>query len=247
MFYFICWANTQESQADKYGFYLVVDDTCASIANIDVLAAAHVIVTSLTKSFSGYADVMAGSVVLNPNAGVYGVLKKELASRFHNEFYEADAAQLLENNADYLARCAIHNRNAAALATFFHARSFEETSPVTRVWYPPYSPGSKYLESFMRKPTDEFPEPGFGCLFSVEFDTVEHAAAFYDHLNFFCGPHLGAHLSLAMPYNSMVFGKENPELHAAYGLVPEQIRIAVGMEDGTVLVKRCQEALGKIE
>ncbi|KAI0910510.1 pyridoxal phosphate-dependent transferase [Ustulina deusta] len=52
--------------ADRYGFFVVVDDTCASFANIDLLGAADAVVTSLTKAFSGYADVMAGSAVLNP-------------------------------------------------------------------------------------------------------------------------------------------------------------------------------------
>lgn len=56
--------------ADTYGFILVVDETVASFASVDVLSVANVIVTSLTKSFSGYADVMGGSIVLNP-AGNY--------------------------------------------------------------------------------------------------------------------------------------------------------------------------------
>lgn len=46
--------------ANKYGFFIVVDDTIGSVANIDVLDVADIIVTSLTKSFSGYANVMAG-------------------------------------------------------------------------------------------------------------------------------------------------------------------------------------------
>ncbi|RYC79814.1 hypothetical protein BFJ63_vAg17302 [Fusarium oxysporum f. sp. narcissi] len=46
--------------ANQYGFFLIVDDTIGSVANIDVLEVADIIVTSLTKSFSGYANVMAG-------------------------------------------------------------------------------------------------------------------------------------------------------------------------------------------
>jgi len=49
--------------ADQYGFFIVVDDTIGSVANIDVLDVADIIVTSLTKSFSGYANVMAGRYV----------------------------------------------------------------------------------------------------------------------------------------------------------------------------------------
>ena len=46
--------------ADKFGFQVVVDDTIGSFANIDVLGVADIIVTSLTKSFSGNGDVMGG-------------------------------------------------------------------------------------------------------------------------------------------------------------------------------------------
>lgn len=181
----------------------MADDTCASFANVDLLAAADVVVSSLTKAFSGYADVMAGSLVLNPNSAphAYTALKQAVSSRFRNELFAADAAHLVSNHADYFARCVVHNRNAAALAEYFHALAMDPASPVAHVWYPPYSPGSGHLGTFLRKPTADYEAPGFGCLLSVEFETVAQAAAFYDALNFFQGPHLGAHLTLCMPYN----------------------------------------------
>ena len=46
--------------ADKYVFAIVVDDTIGGFANVDMLGVADIIVTSLTKSFSGFADVMGG-------------------------------------------------------------------------------------------------------------------------------------------------------------------------------------------
>ena len=48
------------SLADYYGFVLVVDDTIGSFANVDLLGIADIIISSLTKSFSGYSNVMAG-------------------------------------------------------------------------------------------------------------------------------------------------------------------------------------------
>ncbi|KAI0144261.1 cystathionine gamma-synthase [Xylariaceae sp. FL1272] len=233
--------------ADTYGFFLVADDTCASFANIDLLAAADVVVTSLTKSFSGYADVMAGSVVLNPNSTrAYVSLKPKVSSRFHNELFEGDAAHLLANNKDFFPRTILHNRNATAVASYFNALVEQPGSPVTKVCYPPHSKGSRYLECFMRKPTNELPQPGYGCLLSIEFDTLEHLITFYDSVNLFCGPHLGAHLTICMPYNAMVYGKEHPELHAEYGLKQEQLRIAVGYEDSEGLLQRCKDAYAKL-
>jgi cystathionine gamma-synthase len=46
--------------ADKYGFIVVVDETIGSFANVDVLGVADIVVTSLSKSFNGYADLLAG-------------------------------------------------------------------------------------------------------------------------------------------------------------------------------------------
>ncbi|KAJ3563459.1 hypothetical protein NPX13_g8188 [Xylaria arbuscula] len=232
--------------SDKYGFFLVVDDTCASFANMDLLGVADVVVTSLTKAFSGFADVMAGSVALNPNGTQYSALKEAVSSCFHNELFEADAAQLLSNSEDYLERCVTHNRNASALASFFQSCALDISSPITRVWYSPYSPGSNHLESFLRKPTAEYPTPGYGFLMSVEFETAELAVAFYNAVNLFKGPHIGAHHTIIIPYSYLIWGKDEPEYHAAYGLKPQQIRISVGLEDSNILLRRCTEALEKI-
>lgn len=46
--------------ADYYGFVLVVDETIGTFGNLDLLGVADVVLTSLTKTFSGYADVMGG-------------------------------------------------------------------------------------------------------------------------------------------------------------------------------------------
>lgn len=46
--------------ADKYGFIVVIDETIGSFANVDVLGVADIVVTSLSKSFNGYADLLAG-------------------------------------------------------------------------------------------------------------------------------------------------------------------------------------------
>ena len=46
--------------ADDYHFVVVVDGTIGTSTNVDVMGVAGIIVTSLTKSFSGFADFMAG-------------------------------------------------------------------------------------------------------------------------------------------------------------------------------------------
>jgi len=93
----------------------------------------------------------------------------------------------------------------------------------------------------MRKPTADF-KPGHGCLFSVEFDTVEATQTFYDNLNVHQGPHLGAHLTLALPYVKGLYGKQL-DWAANYALDEKQIRISVGLEDTETLVEEFRIAV----
>ncbi len=46
--------------ADKYDFLLVVDETVGSFVNVEVLPFVDIVVSSLTKIFSGDANVMGG-------------------------------------------------------------------------------------------------------------------------------------------------------------------------------------------
>ena len=50
------------------GIPLVVDDTVATVVNLDALAVADLVTTSLTKAFSGVGDVIAGALTLNPRS-----------------------------------------------------------------------------------------------------------------------------------------------------------------------------------
>ncbi|KAH8841937.1 hypothetical protein MCOR27_006521 [Pyricularia oryzae] len=232
------------SLADKYNFPLVVDDTVGSFANIDVLPVADVIITSLTKSFSGYADVMGGSVVLNPSMPRhYGALSRTLASQHRNELFAADAATLVSNSADHLARSTILNRNAAALAETL-ARATDVVAGVNHARH-----GGTYANyaAFKRPATDDF-APGDACLLSVDFADLDTAVTFYNGCGFFHSGHLGAHRTLAVPFSYMVYhcaGEEEGRYHAAYGCRAAQVRLSAGLEDEAELVAIVEEALAK--
>jgi cystathionine gamma-synthase len=46
--------------ADKYDFLIVIDETIGNFANIAVLEVSDIVVSSLTKVFSGDSNVMGG-------------------------------------------------------------------------------------------------------------------------------------------------------------------------------------------
>lgn len=94
---------------------LAVDDTIGRYANVHVFNQVDLLVTSLTKSFSGYAHVMAGSAVLNPSTPKYKDIKP-LFERCHvRELYIDDTKTIERNSRDHLSRCARLNSHALVL------------------------------------------------------------------------------------------------------------------------------------
>ena len=53
--------------ADEFGFMIVIDETIAGFVNVEVLPLADVVVSSLTKVFSGDSNVMGGRSVIVPS------------------------------------------------------------------------------------------------------------------------------------------------------------------------------------
>lgn len=49
--------------ADQYEFFVVIDETVGNFLNVNVLPFADVVVSSLTKVFSGDSNVMGGRYV----------------------------------------------------------------------------------------------------------------------------------------------------------------------------------------
>ncbi|PNH41860.1 hypothetical protein VD0004_g5317 [Verticillium dahliae] len=231
----------------KFGFFFVIDETVGSFANIDVLPYCDLIVTSLAKTFSGYANVMGGSAALNPLAPRHAELRKLWDTRFHNEVFRGDAAVLLANSDSYLERTAVHNTNAGTMAAYLAAqtRDLDPSSPVLRVRYPTQMPDYNVFASFLRRPAEELPEPGGGCLLTVDFVNTVAAKAFYEALQFYHGPHLGAPKTLALCYVELVFNRnpEDAEYHRGYGLLRESVRISAGLEEAGDLVKTLEVAL----
>jgi cystathionine gamma-synthase len=224
--------------ATQYSALLIVDDTIGSFANVDLLPVADIVVTSLTKSFSGFADVMAGSVVLSPLSAHYAALKTLFATTYRATMglYARDAAQLELNSRTYLSRASILNTNAEAVVSFLDMKAEDPSSSVKTVFYPTTSEAMvNNYTPFLRQPTADFPRPGYGCLFSVEFQDEASAIAFYDHLHVHMGPHLGAHRTIALPYTLGVYGGELERVKG-YNLRVTQVRVSVGLEDKEELV-----------
>lgn len=93
----------------------------------------------------------------------------------------------------------------------------------------------------MRPETDDF-KPGYGGLFTVEFETTASAACFFDKLQFCKGPSFGTDVTIALPYVQMVLQKEK-EWAEKNGLRETIVRVAVGLEDKKELWMLIEDAL----
>jgi cystathionine gamma-synthase len=112
--------------ADEYDFAIVVDETIGNFINIAVLDYADIVVSSLTKIFSGDSNVMGGrsfpckfhaeiSLVLNPHRKYYGQLKGTVSTIYEDVFWSQDAVFLERNSRDFIARIHRVNINAEAV------------------------------------------------------------------------------------------------------------------------------------
>ncbi|KAF2173375.1 hypothetical protein M409DRAFT_48361 [Zasmidium cellare ATCC 36951] len=214
--------------ADEHGILLIIDETISSFCNVDLVDVADVLITSLTKSFSGYADVMGGSIVLNPNSKHHDSLSEICRKGFINEYFTGDVEALEQNSRDYLERSRRLNANAYAIATYLDSFVKDPNSPISKIAYPSIGPDAQHYKAFMRPSTPDF-TPGYGCLLSIELESIDTAIAFYDNLHVHQGPHLGAHRTPAMPYVRALHYKEMDWVKEC-GMSDRMVRVSAGLE-----------------
>ncbi|KAI9925961.1 hypothetical protein MW887_004420 [Aspergillus wentii] len=240
-------ANMQRVRAlaDKFDAAVVVDETIGGFANVDLLGVADMLVTSLTKSFSGSADVMAGSIVLNSASSFYPDWKNDLELNYRNYLYGGDAQQLEENSRDLLMRTTHINNSASYLAESLQPLCDDPKSAITHVYHPKLDPQPENYRAQMRQPTEEF-IPGYGGLFTIQFEDVEQASVFFNALNVHKGPSLGAPVTLAQPYVQTVFHKQKAWAGEC-GLHESIVRVSVGLEDKRALLAAFRTALAEAD
>ena len=175
--------------ADKYDFCVVVDETIGNFINVNVLPYADVVVSSLTKVFSGDSNVMGGGLVLNPKGQNYGILKKQWDLDYEDNHWCEDSIFMERNSRDFVSRIDRINSNAEAICDVLSAHP-----RVKQVNYPKTSPTRANYEVCKN------PKGGYGGLLSATFHTRADAVAFFDNLDTVKGPSLGTNFTLTSPY-----------------------------------------------
>ncbi|KAJ5152859.1 Cystathionine gamma-synthase [Penicillium canariense] len=221
--------------ADQYDFAVVVDETISNFLNINVLRYADIVVSSLTKIFSGDSNVMGGSAVLNPQGRYYKLLQDTFGREFEDIYWAEDAVFLERNSRDFVARIEQINLTTEDITAMLKA------SPLVKdVYYPKYSPTRPLYDSLRT------PNGGYGGLFSVTFHSTEESIAFFDTLEVFKGPSLGTNFTLSSPYVVLAHYLEL-DWARSFNVDPDLVRISVGLEEVSDLRSRVQRALDAVE
>lgn len=221
--------------ADTYDFGVVVDETIGNFINVHVLPHADVVVSSLTKIFSGDCNVMGGSAILNPEGRYYQHLKSAFEADYEDNYWAEDIMFMERNSRDFVTRIERINDNAEAICNVLQAHPL-----VKEVYYPKYSPTKQFYDD-CRTPTG-----GYGGLLSFTFHKKDHAVAFFDRIETAKGPSLGTNFTLTSPYVVLAHYLEL-DWAAGFGVPAELLRISVGLEDAEDLKSRFAIALTAAE
>ncbi|WWC68726.1 uncharacterized protein I206_102660 [Kwoniella pini CBS 10737] len=223
--------------ADEYGFVIVVDETIGNFINVEVVEFADIVVSSLTKIFSGDANVMGGSLILNPNSPIFEDLKAAQTEIYEDNYYPEDAVYMERNSRDYRGRIKRVNDNAYDVTDYLFKRSLADRSTplegkvIKQVYYPRFETPETYKQAQRLPPTGK---GGFGGLFSITFTTEAASKAFYNTIGCAKGPSLGTSFTLASPYTILAHYLEL-DWAASHGVERGLVRISVGQEDQAVL------------
>jgi cystathionine gamma-synthase len=209
---------------------LIIDDTVGTAFNLDLSPYADIIVSSLTKFFSGTGDVLGGSLILCSASPFYAELSNYLSAQYEDLVYAEDAIILEQNSRDAAQRMQRINHTAEQLCDYL------STHPaIERVYYPKYTHAKAY-------DAIKTPSGGYGGLFSLVLKDTSRAPSVYNALAIDKGPSLGTNFTLACPYTLLAHYQEL-DFAQSSGVSPDLIRVSVGLEDADDLVKRFQDAL----
>ncbi|PGH16088.1 hypothetical protein AJ80_05303 [Polytolypa hystricis UAMH7299] len=221
--------------AAKYDFAVVVDESVGNFINVNVLPYADVVVSSLTKIFSGDSNVMGGSAVLNPHGRYYESLMATFKKEYEDNYWAEDAIFLERNSRDFVSR--IERINAATESV---TEQLNASPLVKAIYYPKYSETRPFYDKCKNE------NGGYGGLFSVTFHSSAAAVAFFDELNVMKGPSLGTNFTLSCPYTLLAHYGEL-EWANSLGVASDLVRISIGLEDSADLKSRIQHALDAAE
>lgn len=156
------------------------------------------------------------------------------------------------NSRDFESRVRVINSNTQAVCRYLRSRSTSfaaqtgsrsrpSTCVIKEVLYPEWVTRANF--DLVRRPGRE---DNFGPLFTLTFESSAASEAFYNALQCAKGPSLGTNFTLSCPYTILAHFWEL-EWAAGYGIDEHIVRVSVGMEDLSLLMKWFERAVEAAE
>lgn len=208
---------------------IIVDDTIGSSINVHLTPYADVIFSSLTKSFAGRGDILAGSTVISP----YSKWEKELTEIIPrvalSTLSDSDSIELEKTSRDVKDRLKRLNRSCLNLK-----EKLETKKEISKVLHPQ---NCKNFNSLLKE------GGGYGCLLSFELKGgIEESKRVYNSLRVSKGPSLGTNFTLVCPYVQLAHFKELKWAESC-GVSEHLLRVSVGLENEDELWSRFNSAI----
>ncbi|CAK5264316.1 unnamed protein product [Mycena citricolor] len=237
--------------ADKYNFPIVVDETITGHLNVQVLPYCDIVVASLSKIFSGLANVLAGALMLNPDSRFYSRFKAYMNDTYRDYLFDQDALILEMNSRELAERTVVTNRNAEAVADALYARSLAggaTQSVLKEIHYPKYRTRENYDRVMNPQAAKAgVANPGYSHLMTAIFTSLEAAETFYESLQCFKGTTLGTVFTLSTAFTVLAFPPEKMDWLREHDVDPISVRLSVGMEDPTEIIRVVLAALDQTQ
>ena len=210
--------------AHKKNIPVIVDDTIGSSINVHLTPYADIIFSSLTKSFAGRGDILAGSTVISPYSKWKTELKEIIPKVSLSTLSDSDAIELELTSRDVKDRLKKLNQSCLKLK-----EKLELKKEISKVLHPQYC---KNFNSLLKK------GGGYGCLLSFELrGGIEESKRVYDSLRVCKGPSLGTNFTLVCPYVQLAHFHELKWAENC-GVSEHLLRVSVGLENEEELWSR---------
>ncbi|CCE65389.1 hypothetical protein TPHA_0L00330 [Tetrapisispora phaffii CBS 4417] len=238
--------------ANIYGFYIVIDETLGGFVNIDVLPFADIVCSSLSQSFGGDSNVMAGSMVLNPQEKLYQFAQLFLnqLGEYENYVWCEDAIILERNSRDFIPRSITINHNSEYLINEVLLPNEGPDKIFKKIYYPSLTSDEtkeNYDKLRCKKiPNFEKEEGGYGGIISLTFHNLDTSKRFFDEINITKGPSLSTNHTLACPYTILSYFDNLAQVEK-FGVEENLIRIKIGCESKEDLAKVFLHAIEKAQ
>lgn len=216
----------------KYKVPLVVDDTLGTPHNLEVLPHADIVVHSLTKFFSGQANVMGGALLVNQHGPLSAALTSAATKTDFSTIAAADLKVLCSNSNGFPERMRAINRNAETIVAMLR-----DHPAVDWVSYPQGNRTQASYEALRRE------DGGYGGMLTFSLKDPERTDEFMRNLNLWKGPSLGFERAIVTLYTLFAHFDEL-KFAAAHGIGARDIRVSVGRDKQDV--HRFKEALGTV-